>query len=579
MRPGLELGGFVMEMKLGAGGMGEVWLANQKAMDRKVALKILSPAITRDPSFSERFMREVKTSAKLSHPNIVTAHDAGRDKGISYLAVSFIEGVELGALLKMERRIPEEKALALARGVAEGLAYAWNRFKLIHRDIKPENIMIDSDGTPKLMDMGLSKSLAEEKSLTTTGSITGTPYYMSPEQAKGDRSIDFRSDIYSLGATLYHLATGEVPFNGDTAINIIAKHITDPAPCPMKANPQLSEACSNLIERMMAKNPKDRFATWEDVIAEIDRIPVRNGTASSLLSNRASIGLGALAIAMAIAIAFISCAKERMKSERKESPLALKLENGAEQNPKAATDQAHGSKARNAPESQETQSIFHGKLVSFDKESLEIELDYDFSDPRQLEDWAFGERGPGGSSLAAGQGQGSFGLARGKLFIAANQNAPAILNLKAQFEELQVVSRLSYEGAGFIQKALRPDPNQPPLALNFVVHGFGGEDGYAISQGRQATPQQTVRIGPSSSEPGGETTAELRCGNGKAFFKAGKREWPEIQWTTSNGTVFGIGARDSKVEYSSIHLKGRLDREWYEKRGLGKAPAPQQQPR
>ena len=230
IRPGMKVAGYEIIRRLGAGGMGEVWLANQTAMGRKVALKILSPALTSDQDFVNRFLKEIQTAAKLEHTNIVTAFDAGVDGKIYYLAMSYVDGVLLDDLLTTDKRIPEKEALRIIRSIAEALCYAWIKFQMLHRDIKPANIMLDSDRTAKLMDMGISKSLSEEKGITMAGIVVGTPYYMSPEQTRGDSDMDCRADIYSLGATLYHLVTGEVPYDAPTSMGILTKHITDPFP-------------------------------------------------------------------------------------------------------------------------------------------------------------------------------------------------------------------------------------------------------------------------------------------------------------------------------------------------------------
>ncbi len=270
--PGLEIAGFIVERRLGSGGMGEVWLANQKAMGRKVALKILSPALTTNDSFVSRFMAEVKTTAKLMHPNIITAFDAGFDKGMHYLAISFVEGFELDDLIKDGHSLPEQQALPIGRQVAEALLYAWDEFKLLHRDIKPSNIMLDNKHKAKLMDMGISKSLSEDSTLTMTGLVVGTPYYMSPEQARADIEIDCRSDVYALGATLYHAVTGTVPYESTSTMGILAKHLTDPFPSPIERNPAVSEPCAVLLEIMMAKLAVDRQQTWDAVIKDIDLV-------------------------------------------------------------------------------------------------------------------------------------------------------------------------------------------------------------------------------------------------------------------------------------------------------------------
>jgi serine/threonine-protein kinase len=252
--------------------MGEVWLARQTAMDRFVALKLLSREFTLDSSFVDRFMKEVKISAKMDHPNIVTAFDAGRHGDIHYLAMSYVDGRTLEDMLEENGVLPERDALEIIRDVARALRYAWEEFEIIHRDIKPANIMIDRKGVAKLMDMGISKSVGEEASLTMTGTIIGTPYYMSPEQGMGERDLDFRSDIYSLGATLYHLVTGTVPFDAGNALGIVSKHITEPLPSPLDRNADLSEGCVALLVKMMEKDRSERHSSWGDVVDDMERV-------------------------------------------------------------------------------------------------------------------------------------------------------------------------------------------------------------------------------------------------------------------------------------------------------------------
>ncbi|MFZ2656124.1 MAG: protein kinase, partial [Victivallales bacterium] len=268
----LDLNGFVLEKVLGIGGMGQVWLARQTAMDRKIALKILDPGLSKNTEFIERFLREAKNLAKLAHDNVVSVIDAGYSRGIYYMAVNYVDGYELGRKLEEVKIIPEKQALELIMGIAEGLCFAWNKHRIIHRDIKPANIMIDSEGVPKLMDLGISKCVGEDKSLTMTGIVVGTPYYISPEQGMGMKELDFHCDIYSLGATLYHVVTGEVPYTGPTTISIITQHITEPFPPPRLKNPDVTEQCAVLLEVMMAKKPAQRQHSWEQVIADMKNV-------------------------------------------------------------------------------------------------------------------------------------------------------------------------------------------------------------------------------------------------------------------------------------------------------------------
>ena len=272
IKPGRKIADFEVIRKLGVGGMGEVWLAKQVSMDRDVALKILSPALTDNEEFVTRFAQEVKMAGKLHHQNIVAAHYAGVDNGVNFLAIEFVEGVELEVLMKSQTVIPEQQALEIAKSMASALKYAWDKFKILHRDIKPSNIMINSDNEPMLMDMGISKSLAEDKNLTMTGMVVGTPYYMSPEQCRADSKLDFRADLYSLGSTLYHMVTGSVPYDATNATGIIAKHITEVFPPPQKRNSDISDQCAVLLEIMMAKSPDERQESWDDLIRDIDLV-------------------------------------------------------------------------------------------------------------------------------------------------------------------------------------------------------------------------------------------------------------------------------------------------------------------
>ncbi|MFA6567080.1 MAG: serine/threonine-protein kinase [Victivallales bacterium] len=269
---GLEVGGFLLKDKLGVGGMGEVWLAYNATMDRHVALKILSPKFTSNREFLDRFIKEAKNSGKLNHPNIVTAYHAGSENGIYYLAISYVDGKNLRDRIDSGGMIPEREALLIAKSVTGALRYAWDEFKIVHRDIKPANIIIDKKGVTKILDLGISKSLDEDNSLTVTGTFVGTPFYMSPEQALGDKNIDFRADIYSLGATLYHMLTGTVPFDASTAMAIVSRHLRDPLPPASERNPALSRQCCALLEVMMAKKREERQQSWLEAENDLDLV-------------------------------------------------------------------------------------------------------------------------------------------------------------------------------------------------------------------------------------------------------------------------------------------------------------------
>ncbi len=270
--PGTTIGNFRIERQLGSGAMGEVFLAIQVSMDRRVALKVLPQTLTRDTRTVERFRREVRMSARLEHPNIVTAFEAGEDAGYHFLAMTYVEGEDLGTRLKREGALEEQTALRAGRQIADALRYAWEEHQLLHRDVKPSNIMVDDNGRARLMDLGISICLNEaQASLTTAGMIIGTPHYMSPEQIRGE-DLDWRADAYSLGATLYHLVTGGPPFRSGSSAEVIGQHLAEPVVPARKRRGSLTAGCSLLLERMMAKNREDRHRSWEDLLRDFDLV-------------------------------------------------------------------------------------------------------------------------------------------------------------------------------------------------------------------------------------------------------------------------------------------------------------------
>ncbi len=271
LEAGDRIAGFEVGPLLGSGSMGQVYLARQVSMDREVALKILPRDImSRDDEAVQQFLNEVRMLAKLDHPNIVTAFEAGQYEDIHYLAMSCVNGESLEQRQRREPVLPEMEALQFCAEVARALEHAWTRFRLLHRDIKPANIMIDGMGEVKLMDMGIAKISTDEDGATAI--VMGTPYYMSPEQATGKAGLDWRSDQYSLGATIFHLLTGRPPFTGDSSMDIMTKQAFEPLTPPRQINPAMTEETDRLIRRMMAKDPDKRYADWAEVIHEMEAI-------------------------------------------------------------------------------------------------------------------------------------------------------------------------------------------------------------------------------------------------------------------------------------------------------------------
>ncbi|MBI3831293.1 MAG: serine/threonine protein kinase [Planctomycetes bacterium] len=266
------LGPYVLTGKLGQGGMGTVFKARLKGTQIDLALKVLPEKMVQQPALLARFQREAALGKELVHPNIVRTLDFGADRGVHFIALELVEGGDLDGRLKKDGRLPERDALAIVRDVAKGLQHAHER-GLVHRDVKPSNIMFDRGGTVKLSDFGLVKDTdPNASSLTQTGAMMGTPFYLAPEQAQNAKDLDIRADLYALGATLYHCVTGRPPHMGETPYEVVVKHINEPLTPPEQLCPALSPGCARIIKRMLAKDPKDRYAQPADVVGEIDRL-------------------------------------------------------------------------------------------------------------------------------------------------------------------------------------------------------------------------------------------------------------------------------------------------------------------
>jgi Leucine-rich repeat (LRR) protein/tRNA A-37 threonylcarbamoyl transferase component Bud32 len=272
---GLVLGSYAVLDKLGQGGMGMVFKARHRRMNRLVALKVLSPAITKNPGAVKRFQREVEAAAKLDHKNIVAAYDAGEDKGVHFLVMEYVEGADLSNLVKKQGPLPVGAAVQCILQAAGGLVQA-HAAGIIHRDIKPSNLLLDKKGTVKILDMGLARiegantagGVAAE--LTQSGSIMGTCDYMAPEQALNTKHADQRADIYSLGCTLYYLLTGKAIYGGETAMEKLFAHRENPIPSLRQSRPEVPKKLEAVYQKMVAKEPKDRYQTMVQVVTALE---------------------------------------------------------------------------------------------------------------------------------------------------------------------------------------------------------------------------------------------------------------------------------------------------------------------
>jgi serine/threonine protein kinase len=237
--------------------MGKVYRAKNLTLERIVALKMLAPAFSADQDFVRRFLKEARAAARLNHPNIVQIYDFGSVDGIYYLAMEYVHGESLRSIVK-RKRFNERAAVAVIREALRplGIAHAEG---IVHRDIKPDNIMLTFKGELKLVDLGIAKRLDEDQDLTQTGQAVGTPQYISPEQIRGLR-VDARADIYSLGATFYHLLTGRPPYKGTSAAVVMTLHLTEPLPDPRTYEPTLSEGVCRVLRKMLAKERDERYS-------------------------------------------------------------------------------------------------------------------------------------------------------------------------------------------------------------------------------------------------------------------------------------------------------------------------------
>jgi eukaryotic-like serine/threonine-protein kinase len=255
--------------RLGSGGMANVYLAEDQELGRRVAIKILNDRHAHDEQFVERFRREAKSAAGLSHPNVVSIYDRGEAEGTYYIAMEYLDGRSLKELIVSRGPAPVPVAIDYARQILSALRFA-HRNGIVHRDIKPHNVLVGGEGRVKVTDFGIARAGAASQ-MTEVGSIVGTAQYLSPEQAKGT-TVDQRSDIYSLGIVLYELLTGAVPFTGDTPVEIAMKHISEtPAP-PSTLRPEVPHDLDLVVTRALAKDPADRYQSAEEMDADLERV-------------------------------------------------------------------------------------------------------------------------------------------------------------------------------------------------------------------------------------------------------------------------------------------------------------------
>jgi serine/threonine-protein kinase len=267
-----QIPGYKVLGKLGSGAMAVVYKARQLSLDRIVAVKVLPKRFTEKSDYIRRFYKEGKTAAKMNHNNIVQAIDVGEVGGLYYFVMEYVEGKTLHDDLSKGKVFNEQEALDIVIQLSNALAHAHAQ-GLIHRDVKPKNIMINTEGVVKLADMGLARETSDIKAAKhEEGKAFGTPYYIAPEQIRGEVNIDGRADIYALGATLFHMVTGRVPFEASTPSEVMRKHLKEPLTPPDHINTSLSAGIAEVIEVMMAKKKNDRYTNMEELLTDLKAI-------------------------------------------------------------------------------------------------------------------------------------------------------------------------------------------------------------------------------------------------------------------------------------------------------------------
>lgn len=265
-----KIGAYRIESVLGSGGMGKVYLGIDESLERKAAIKVIAEHLAPSLEVQQRLNTEARAAARLNHPNIVQVYAFGHEDRLTYIAFEYVNGRDVDNILKKDGKLDLKTALSLTKQAAQGLRFAYSQ-NIIHRDIKPANLMMLPDGTVKIADFGLAKELDKDHMKTSMNAIIGSPAFMSPEQGQG-RTLDFRSDIYSLGATLFSALTGTIPFKGETAISVILMHANDPLPEPPEISRHLNGGVMELVKKMMAKKPEDRHQSYDELIADIERL-------------------------------------------------------------------------------------------------------------------------------------------------------------------------------------------------------------------------------------------------------------------------------------------------------------------
>src|ERR1700738_2311285 len=262
-------GRYRLEARIAAGGMSTVYRAPDETLERQVAVKLMNREVASDSDQLERFRREARAVAQLSHPHVVGVIDAGEDDGSPYIVLEYVEGETLKERIRRQGRLPIAEAVAYAIEIARALGAAHARH-IVHRDVKPQNVLIDDEGSAKVTDFGIARTLDEE-GLTVDGRVLGTTDYVSPEQALG-QPVTGQSDLYSLGIALYEMLAGEVPFKGENQVAVAMKHVREALPDVQAKRPEISAALAGVVDNAPAKRPEERYADDSELIADLEDV-------------------------------------------------------------------------------------------------------------------------------------------------------------------------------------------------------------------------------------------------------------------------------------------------------------------
>jgi eukaryotic-like serine/threonine-protein kinase len=269
---GKSAGNYRIIRQIGRGGMGSIYLAEHKPLDHHVAVKFLDRRLNSDPIYIELFLREGRAAAKLRHPGLVAVYDVGcYHQDAWYLVMEYVEGRDLHDIVEKDGPLTIERAVDYISQAAEALGYA-HKSGFVHRDIKPDNLILNPEGRIKICDMGLAKRIGEHGVITQSGLVMGSPNFLSPERLHDATGLDGRADVYSLGGTLFYLLTGRIPFEGSAPV-IMAKHLAGPTPDPRELKPDLPEAITPVLKKMMEKVAADRYQSMEELILALKPFP------------------------------------------------------------------------------------------------------------------------------------------------------------------------------------------------------------------------------------------------------------------------------------------------------------------